>query len=40
MRVAGCNSHEFHVIGKLARSCKIKLDTALFVVAEGKAFIV
>jgi hypothetical protein len=40
MRVASRDSHEFRVNGQLAHSCKIKLDTTLFVAAEGKALVV
>jgi hypothetical protein len=40
MRVAGRDSHELCANGQLARRCKIKLDPALFVIAEGKALVV
>ena len=40
MRVAGRNSHELYANGQLARSCKIQLDAALFVIAEGKTLVV
>jgi hypothetical protein len=40
MRVAGRYGNELCANGQLARRFKIKLDTALFVIAEGKALVV